>query len=342
MIPNEGKMEQPAIDLLARRLGILPEVLECIEAIMRNKESDVLTAIRDLVRAINVLRGEVILNPDYVSGLFSLMTGNCVGLEDFADKLKVRLEYLELFIKLSFFSRSESMIDQHITDLKQSPTLGMALKYLGLPPDVIESLVRLSFNKAKYEEIHEVVDRLELKSYIDEEFMLALIAIASGQYILPRGDVPAIPSNDHSRENVHIDLHKYLRPLCARLRVDEDVAEFTINLHQGDFYFIEDRDYLIRSMLPSETIRRLCMACCGMSALRPECEYSGGIDAGSQQGRLSFQGACDILCDVLHIDPVVPELVTFNENSYNYANRHFSKHAVLGGFRYVCRLRGRS
>ena len=268
------------------------------------------------------------LNPDYISGLFSLMTGRCIGLEDFAEKIKVKLEYLVLFIKLGFFSRSEDEIDQHIRDFKQSPTLGLALKYLRIQPDIIESLVRLSFNKAKYEDIPEILGRLGLKGCVDEEFMLMLIAIASGQYMLPQGNEPAIPSTAPLRTELHNNLHKHVRPMCKRLRIDEDIAELAISLRQGDFYFLEDHYYLVKSLLPSPMIRDVCMACCGLVSLKVEYQHSCGVVVSSARSRLSFQGACELLCGLLHMDPIVPELVTFNEGAYSSMVRRVRRGAV--------------
>ena len=111
----------------------------------------------------------------------SLMTGRGKSLEAVAIKLNIKEELVELCVRLGALAKYEMCIENNIRELKQSPSVSMAFRHLGVQPEVIEALIKLSFNTAKSDEIPEIMERLGLKQYLDVDLTLAIASIAAGQ-----------------------------------------------------------------------------------------------------------------------------------------------------------------
>jgi hypothetical protein len=266
-----------------------------------------------------------------IPGLLSLITGKSVSLEDLAAKIHVNPALLELCIKLSTFAKSEAKLDKKISELKTSPTLRIAWDFIRAKPEFVEMLVRLSFNKVHLEDVEEMLEKLGLKPLVNLELISSFFAIAAGLYYEPTDRSAILFKDSPVRESMHTQLAKYLRPVCTKfLNMDYEMAVMAIRLWQGDFYIFDDNRSLIDPFLPNETLRRTCMACCGLLTLPIKYKQQLYKYPKDFEYPLSFEGAANLLCNTLNINPIILRLVTFDPATYDtIRDKHgFPKSAV--------------
>ena len=119
-------------------------------------------------------------------------------------------------------------------------------------------------------------------------------------------------------------------PLFKRLNVDAELALLAIRLRQGDFYIIEDKAQYLQAMLPTPEIRKLTMGLCGILTCPIKFRRVLGNYPVKHRYNVTFEGALEMLSDILGINPIVARLVAFDPNAYEYVQTQhdFPKSAV--------------
>ena len=118
-------------------------------------------------------------------------------------------------------------------------------------------------------------------------------------------------------------MKRYAVPVCKRLFIDSELALIAIRIRQGDFYIIEDYQSYLNILLPNEQVRKLAMSVCGIMTLpimfnRKFDKYPDQFDHA-----ITFEGACEMLCEMLNINPIVPRMMMFDPDTLSMIEERF-------------------
>ena len=319
IIMKELRKEKPKITVLnylSRCLGVIPEVLQCIMDVMKG-ESDILSeSLKKLVQGINDMKGENLIDPNLIVGIVSLARGKFDQLDQLASKIGIRQEVVELCVSLATFGKcldSDSKLEKKLIEIRMNPGIQQAWKYLGMRADIMEAVFRLSYNRAKLEDIVEIIEKLGIKQYFSDEFLLGILAIMGGRYTTPIPREEGVAENATIRKEILGNLEKFLKPICDhKLFIDFDIATLAIRIMQGDFFVLLDKKMYLEPFLPNDAVLKCCMGICGMFSLPIEFSNVIGNYPEILGNKIGFETACGILCDTLHINPILSRLICFD------------------------------
>ena len=316
MIKKEMKTEKPKISILtylSRCLGVIPEVLECIIDVMKC-ECDLLTeSIKKLVQAINDMRGENIIDPNLIVGIISIARGKFDQLDQLASKIGIRQEIVELCVSLATFGKctgSDSKLEKKLMEIRMNPGILQAWKFLGMRADIMEEIFRLSYNRVKLEDMIDILEKLGIKQYYVDDFLLGILAIMRGRYTFPILGEEGVAENSPICKDIMIHLEKHLKPICDhKLYIDYDIAIMAIRIMQGDFFVLDDKKMYLMPFLPNSKVLDCCMGMCGMISLPVDFSNEIGHFPEMPGNKIRFDTACTILCNTLNINPILCQLV---------------------------------
>ncbi len=271
------------------------------------------------------------IKPEVVSGLMTIITGNNKSLENMAESMDVKQELIELCLKLTNITKgSENDIENRVVEFMQSPSIAKVWSTLGIPVDVIESFLMLTFRTYNLEAPSRLLQKLNMAQHADIGFLQFLLSITNSYATLQSVGTPPM-YRDTERRHVEIEnLKKYMTPVCKRLAIDPDLALIGVRLRQGDFYIIEDYADYLSILLPSENIRKMAMGITGMLTLPITFKRSFGTYPEEFKADLSFESACEMICDMLNINPIVPRMMMLDDVALNLIESKygFSRKAV--------------
>ena len=166
---------------------------------------------------------------------------------------------------------------------------------------------------------------------MDLTFVKALLSISKGYTVTRYFEKKDISKESKIREKINKDIVKYGAPLFKMINMDPDVALLSIRLKQGDFYIIEDMEEFLRPILPTSKIRKLTMGVLGM--ITCPVHYDNEMNAYPQtfKKKVTYEGALELVSDVLDLDPIVSRLATFDYDAYDAieSKLKFPKQAVI-------------
>lgn len=199
--------------------------------------------------------------------------------------------------------------------------------------DCINALLKLSSNNFEPSSIeHMLSHELNISKSLDMDFAIFLIDVARS-YREFKSSIKADPSKkEHdSKPKTCEELAHYIEPMCNKFGVDKNLALIGIKLRQGDFFVIEDCAAYLTPLLPTPIVRRLAMSLCGVLTHPISFKTKYGEYPERFTDALSSESACESLCSLLKINPVVARLAALDEETLKLieAKFGFSRKAVL-------------
>eukprot|EP01022_Parablepharisma_sp_SALTPOND_P003655 TRINITY_DN114_c0_g1_i2.p1 TRINITY_DN114_c0_g1~~TRINITY_DN114_c0_g1_i2.p1 ORF type:complete len:1555 (+),score=215.65 TRINITY_DN114_c0_g1_i2:2808-7472(+) len=321
-------------EFLKKKLGIVPQVLVCLEAVVKRDNEKLLDELPNLIRALHDLDrlpSEIRVKPEIISGLLTILTGNQKSLENFAELMKVDQGLIQLCLKLINITKGgEDKIEKQLLDFQQSPLLNKVWRRLGIPADVIDTFLTLTFRTYNLENPNRLLQKLSVIQHVDISFLQFLLALTNSWSSLQSPLNMPLYRGSEKRTSAIEDLKRYLTPVCKRLFIDPELALIAIRIRQGDFYIIEDYQNYLNILLPNENVRKFAMGVCGVLTLPVKFNREFNEYPDQFNHALTFEGACEMLCELLNINPIVPRIMMFDDNTLNMIEERFgmSKKAV--------------
>ena len=268
------------------------------------------------------------INPDLVSGILSIASGKDYSIEDIADKLGIEHYVVEMFLFLANFSKGEKPPAKILSKVANCAAFYKYCFHLQFDPKTFLKMLTLSFNLIKYEDVGELISTLQLKEIVEENFLKALMAISKSYRIgkmLEKGEVSKL-SNE--RKQGISELQTYATPFFKMIDLNPNLAIIGIRLREGDFYILEDYKQYIQKLLPTPQTLKITQAMCGVLAT-PIKFFNPPNNLSNQfKYKESFEGALELMADVLGINPIVARIASFDKETYHYLEE---KHGIPKG-----------
>ena len=322
---REGKMA--GYEYLKKKIGIVPEAIKCLEAILRRDKAKLLDLIPELFKAFNdmdLVEDHLKIDPEIVNGLLIIMTNSNKSLENIADKLKVDQEIIQFCLKLGGLVRGdEDEIPKRLREFLQSPLVAKAIKSLEIPLDLLEPLLYLTFGAYQYKDLPAYLKGLNILQHVDLKFITFLISLFQSYLSLQVPyDKPLYRESEHRLIPLE-HLMECLKPVCKQFNLDYELALIAIRIRQGDIFIIEDRQDYIHTLLPSENLRKFTMGVCGTLTLPIRFERKFEHYPDSFHHQATFESSCEILCEMLNINPIVPRIMMLDDEALDIVETKF-------------------
>jgi len=312
---------------LKKKLGVVPEVLICLEAVIKQDYVKLVDEIPNMIKALcdlDRIPDEMRVKPEIVSGLMTILTGNNKSLEKLAEAMKVDQGLIDLCLRLTNITRfGEDKIDKQLVEFLQSPLLGRVWEKLQIQSDVMDSLLTLTFRTYDLENPNRLLQKLGVFQHVDMSFVKFLLSIAKSYGQLQSPSNPPQYKDTEKRISAIEDLKKYMSPICKRLCIDPTLALIGIRLRQGDFYIIEDYMSYLHILLPTPNARKLAMGVTGFMTLPIQFNREFGKYPATFNHATTFEGANEMLCELLKINPIVPRMMMLDDDTLKLIENKF-------------------
>lgn len=322
---REGKVS--GYEYLKRKVGILPEAIKCLEAVLHRDKERLLELIPELFKAFNdidLVDDNMKIDPEIVNGLLVIMTNSNKSLENIAEKLKVDQEIIQFCLKLSGLAKGDDDdIPKRLADFFQSPLVEKALKSLEIPMELLKPFLYLTFGAFQYKFLPNILKNLNILQHVDLKFISFLMSLFQSYLSLQVPyDKPLYQDSDHRLIPLE-QLMDCLKPVCKQFNIDYELALIAIRIRQGDIFIIEDRQDYMQTLLPCENLRKFAMGVCGVLTLPIRFQRKFEHYPKNFHQEATFESSCEILCDMLNINPIVPRIMMLDDEALDLVETNF-------------------
>ena len=314
-------------DYLKKKIGVLPTALVCLQALIERDTSKLVDELPNLVKEFNDfdrIPDAMKIKPQIISGLMTIIIANNKSLENMAESMHVKQELIELCLKITSITKGgEEGIASRLMEFIQSPIIAKVWSTLGIPSDTIEAFLILTFRRYNMEFPNRLLQRLNMAQHVDIPFYQFLMTLTNSYATLQSPSTKPITRDAEIRQGEITNLKKYMTPVCKRLRVDVDLALISVRLRQGDFYIIEDYQDYLNILLPNANVRKMAMGVCGFFTLPIQFTRKFGEYPEKFTHSLTFESACEMICEMLNINPIVPRMMMLDDEALNLIESKF-------------------
>ena len=192
--------------------------------------------------------------------------------------------------------------------------------------EVINSLLELTSDNLDYGQLEALVgERLNLAKTTHVDLIAFVVALARSLKSIREAALSAdsIGIESPVRKKAIAELLPLLKEFCGKCAIDTKLALVGIRLRQGDFFILEDEKAELAPLLPSAATLKATMALCGLLTLPMGFKRPFGQYPKSFTQALSFESASESLCDLFHINPIVPRLAALDEGALRLVQEQF-------------------
>ena len=175
------------------------------------------------------------------------------------------------------------------------------------------------------------MQRLNVFQHVDFTFVTYLISLYQSYLYLHLPTKHAIYAESENRIIPLEALSESMKPICKELCLEHEFALIATRLRQGDIFIIQDhQDHLI-TLLPCENLRKLTMGICGILTLPIKFDRKFHDYPNEFHPSISFESSCEIICEMLNINPIVPRIMMLDNEALDLVEKlfHFPKKAVF-------------
>jgi len=314
-------------EYLKNKLGIVPEVLVCLEHAIKMQPDKLIEDIPILIKSLidlDRLPEEMRVKPEIISGLLAILTGNNNSLEKLAEAMKVDPGLIEVCMKISSITRhGEYDIPKYLREFLQSPLLARVWNKLKINPEIMDALLTLTFRTYNIENPNRLLQKLNMIQHVDISFAQFLLATTNSYAELQSIRMPIMSQNSERRLATIEELKKYVTPVAKKFFIDPDIALIAMRIRQGDFFIIEDYANYLHPLLPTPNARKLAMGMCGVMTLPVSFSREFDDYPDTFEFNLTFESAVEMLCDLFKINPIVARIMMMDDKALNLCQERF-------------------
>ena len=190
--------------------------------------------------------------------------------------------------------------------------------------EIINALLDLTSDDLDYRHMRVLVnDRLSLAKAARIDLVTFVAALARSLKSIREAAVQGVDRASPQRRRALEELQQPLEDFCKTCAIDPHLALVSVRLRQGDFFILEDLKDTIAPLLPSPDHRKLAMGLCGLLTLPIVFKRPFGTYPTAFSEVLSFESACENVCSILHINPIVPRLAALDEGALKLVQEQF-------------------
>ncbi len=190
---------------------------------------------------------------------------------------------------------------------------------------IINALLKLSFNNFDLTTLPDILSKeLGIAKSVDPDFAAFVVALARSWNSLNKSRETPLQKDSEERRKSIAELQGPLSAFCKKFDIDTTVALAGVRLRQGDFFVLDDQSDFFSPILPGPEARQAAMALCGILT-QPQTGFSRKFGEYPEKFdlSLSFESACEGLCSILRINPIVPRLACFDEEALKLVESRF-------------------
>jgi len=325
---DDSQENTNGFEYLKRQTGIVPEVLKCLDAVLKDDSEKLIVEIPNMIRVLcdlDLIPEHTKIMPEIVSGLLSILTGTDSSIEKLAEEIKIETGLIDLCIMIANISQfNDEKRREKLTALVQSQKFTKVIEKLKIQPEVIESLLLLTFTAFDKDSMIPFFVKLGILPHIDPAFAKFMLINASNylQLQIPSGN--AYYKESKRRKQDVNECKKYIDSICKKLNIDKNIALIGTRLRQGDFYIIEDYQLYLQPLLASVNARKLAMGICGCMTLPIKFEHKFDCYPDTWDHKTTYEGSCEMLCELMNINPIIPRIVQLDEETLKLLEENFS------------------
>ena len=150
-----------SINYLGKQLGMIPEVLLGIEAIITNNKHKVANILFNLATHGKSI-GKPIIEPQLVKGIIALVSGEPHSTEDLAEALNIGQDLIDVCLLFSNFTKRVKPIPQLLAELSTDESFRRFCLGLKMNSDQVNVIFQLAFNTVDYQRIVQAFNTLKM------------------------------------------------------------------------------------------------------------------------------------------------------------------------------------
>lgn len=231
-------------------------------------------------------------------------------MEELAEKIGVPLELFEVCIKMTGLTKKEEKIQFKLNKLLTSPTMKKFWEVIQISPELIETLIQVSFNSFSVSDCEKIAGTFQIKSAIDINFLWGVFSIVKSYVAIQGGEENYLDRKSALYTSSLEEMKLGVKAMSKLVTIDENLIVPLMRLRQGDFFIIEEYQRNFVGFLPGPRIRQVAMGLAGTASLPIKftdlnlaAMKKSGVDTS-----ITFQNATEMLCSVLKINPIVARL----------------------------------
>eukprot|EP00826_Nyctotherus_ovalis_P047432 TRINITY_DN5454_c0_g1_i1.p1 TRINITY_DN5454_c0_g1~~TRINITY_DN5454_c0_g1_i1.p1 ORF type:complete len:426 (+),score=115.22 TRINITY_DN5454_c0_g1_i1:57-1334(+) len=163
---------------------------------------------------------------------------------------------------------------------------------------------------------------------VDHEFASFLTAVAACHSRTQSFSHEAAAKDSELRKAAVESLVPYLETFCGKFGIESTLALVGMCLRQGNFFVLQDESPFLKTLLPNAIVTRMAMALCGILTLPIVFQQKFAEYPLNFEDSLAFESACESLCNLLNLNPIVPRLAALDykaleliEHRYGFPKR---------------------
>lgn len=159
---------------------------------------------------------------------------------------------------------------------------------------------------------------------VDHEFASFLTAVAACHSRTQSLSRELTAKDCEARKAAVENLIPHLETFCGKFGIESTLALVGICLRQGNFFVLQDESPFLKTLLPNSIVTRMAMALCGILTLPIVFQQKFAEYPLNFEDSLTFESACESLCSLLNINPIVPRIAALDYEALDLIERRYN------------------
>ena len=255
------------------------------------------------------------ISPTIIPSILAIIQGkSSIVMEELAGKIGIPIELMEICLKMAKLSNNDTKLKVRLHKCLTSPIMYKFWDVIKVSPDLIETLLHISFNDFSARDYEKIAGIFQVKGSVDTQFLFTVLAI-SRSYLAIQGVHDIVLDKKSSLYSSTLnDMKDGVKLYCKLVNLDETTIVPLMRLRQGDFFILEEYKSNFIAILPNQTIRNIVMGMSGIVTLpiRFTKLVKEKAKKEATDTSISFENAANIMSKELKINPILIKLAALD------------------------------
>lgn len=258
------------------------------------------------------------ISPTIIPSILAIIQGkSSIAMEELAGKIGIPIELMEICLKMTKLSNNDRKLQVRLNKCLTSPIMYKFWDVIKVTPDLIETLLHISFNDFSARDFEKIAGTFQVKGSVDTQFLFTVFAISKSYLAIQGVNDIFLDRKSNLYTSTLNDMKDGVKLYCKLVNLDETTIVPLMRLRQGDFFILEEYKSNFIAILPTQNIRKIVMGMSGIVTL--PIRFSNVVREKAKNETsdtsLTFENAINILSKELKISPFIAKLAALDNTS---------------------------